>query len=204
MQNRKVTYKLYPNKAQTERLNDLLHLHKNLYNAALEERISAYQKAGESLNYYDQAAGLSLIRKDDPDYKAASNTALQNTLKRLHKAFQNFFGRIKKGQTPGFPRFKSITRFPGISYGSYNKGKQGWKFQPGDKWKHGKLYLSDVGWLKARGKARTGGDLVAADLLYRRGHWYLSLTVACTPERECTGTAAAGMDWGVEALFVNC
>ena len=34
---------------------DRLHdLHRHLYNAALEERIEAYRKAGKSISYFDQ------------------------------------------------------------------------------------------------------------------------------------------------------
>ncbi len=33
---------------------------------------------------------------------------MQPTLRRLDKAFGAFFRRVKKGETPGFPRFKSI------------------------------------------------------------------------------------------------
>lgn len=201
MQVRKITYRLYPSKAQSARLADLLYLHKNLYNAALEERISAYRKAGLSLNYNDQSASLTLIRDEHPDYKSANSSALQQTLRRLDKAFAHFFRRIKKGQTPGFPRFKSITRFPGICYGSYNHGKSGWGFTPGKDWNHGRLRLSDVGTLKCRGKARTGGDIKTADLLYRRGHWHLSLSVECEPVRQCQGNAVMAFDWGTESLL---
>ena len=44
------------------------------------------------------------------------------TLRRLDKAFAAFFRRIKAGQTPGFPRFKSLGRFPGFSFKSHGDG----------------------------------------------------------------------------------
>jgi putative transposase len=50
MECRKVTFKLYPNARQAERLAGWIRLHCELYNAALEERISAYQKHGKSIN----------------------------------------------------------------------------------------------------------------------------------------------------------
>jgi putative transposase len=47
--NRPVTYKLYPSRAQLAALERLHHLHRTLYNAALEERIEAYCLARVSI-----------------------------------------------------------------------------------------------------------------------------------------------------------
>lgn len=44
------------------------------------------------------------------------------TLRRLDKAFAAFFRRVKAGQAPGFPRFKSLARFPGFSFKSHGDG----------------------------------------------------------------------------------
>lgn len=62
MQQRKVTYKLYPNAKQAAALLELLHKHKNLWNAALEERIDAWRKGRKSISYEDQCASLTQIR----------------------------------------------------------------------------------------------------------------------------------------------
>jgi putative transposase len=35
---------------------------------------------------------------------------LQDTARRVDKAFQGFFRRIKKGETPGYPKFKAARR----------------------------------------------------------------------------------------------
>ena len=71
----------------------------------------------------------------------------QVTLRRLHKAFAAFFARCKRGETPGFPRFKSLARMPGFGYKSHGDG---WRFAPGEKNKHGVLRLQEVGHIKAR------------------------------------------------------
>ena len=201
MKHRKITYKLYPTSAQQDRLLELKHRHKTLYNAALEERIDAYRKASQSIGFYDQSASLSEIRAMFPDYRELNCTALQQTLRRLNKAFAAFFRRCKEGREPGFPRFKSMSRFSGITYGVYNKGRNGWRFMPSDNGKHGRLYLSDVGTLKARGKPRQFGELVFCELCHRRDHWYLSLTVECEPRRESAGTGVMAFDWGVTTLL---
>src|SRR4029077_6167247 len=46
-------------------------------------------------------------------------SSAQGTLRRLDKAFQNFFRRVKAGEEPGYPRFKSADRFNSVLYPSH-------------------------------------------------------------------------------------
>lgn len=196
---RKTTYRLYPTPKQALALAELLRLHQQLYNAALEERISAWSKAGKSISYADQCKSLTLLRRELPEWAQANCSSQQMTLRRLDKAFKAFFQRVKAGQTPGFPRFKSLSRFPGFSFKAHGDG---WRFTPEENFKHGSLRLSGVGQIRARGKARQGGEIRSSDILQRNGRWYLSLTVAVAkPERERTGNAAMAYDWGVQAFL---
>lgn len=196
---RKVSYQLYPSQQQETLLLALLRSHQQLYNAALEERISAWQKQRLGITYADQCKSLTTIRQSMPEWAIPNCSSQQMTLRRLDKAFKAFFQRAKGGKTPGFPRFKSLSRFPGFSFKSHGDG---WSFVPGQDWKHGRLRIGGVGHIRCRGKARQGGRICASDLLYRNGQWWLSLTVE--PEvivRERTGHAAIGIDWGVEHLL---
>lgn len=206
-QKRKATYRLYPTPRQEEALGVLLRSHQQLYNAALEERISAWQKSGKSINYAAQCTSLTEIRACLPEWAEPNCSSQQMTLRRLDKAFSAFFRRVKAGQTPGFPRFKSLSRFPGISFKSHGDG---WRFRwrhpdgctPGKEWKHGSLRLSGVGHIACRGKARQGGEICASDLLYRDGQWFLSLTIEpLVIERKRTGHESIALDWGVETLL---
>lgn len=110
---RKVTFRLYPNAAQAERLTELLGLHQRVYNTALEERIRAYQAEGTSLNFASQCKALTQWRAHVPALAEVNAQSLQVTLKRLDLAFAAFFRRVKAGETPGFPRFKTLQRFSG-------------------------------------------------------------------------------------------
>ena len=53
---------------------------------------------------------LTVIRTDDPDYAKIAVAAQRSILFRLDKAFKAFFARVKRGEKPGFPRFRSIRR----------------------------------------------------------------------------------------------
>lgn len=198
---RKVTFRLYPNVAQSERLVELLGLHQRLYNTALEERISAYQVSGKSLNYNTQAKALTEWRAYCPALAGVNAQSQQNTLKRLDLAYQAFFRRVKAGDgEPGFPRFKSIQRYPGWGYNTHGDG---WRLFAGEGMKHGQVRLSGIGMVKMRGKARTSGAIKTAEVQHKDGRWYLSVTVECEPQRAA-GTAAMGLDWGLETFATVC
>lgn len=198
---RKTTYRLYPTPKQVLALDALLRSHQQLYNAALEERISAWTKAKLSISYEDQCKSLTVLRNDLPEWASAANCSSQQmTLRRLKRAFDAFFRRVKSGQTPGFPRFKSMDRFPGFSFKSHGDG---WRFTPEDNWKHGSLRLSGVGQITARGQARQGGEIRSSEVLKRNGQWFLSLTLGIgAPNRARTADGAMAFDWGV-ATFLS-
>lgn len=109
-----------------ERLEAFLLEQKDLWNAALEERIAAYQKTGKSPSAYEQMKGLTEWRQDDPGNRRFSASAQRSALHRLHKAFQAFFRRVKQGEKPGFPRFKPAHRmrsFETEAFSIHTKGR---------------------------------------------------------------------------------
>jgi putative transposase len=195
---RRFTYRLYASATQVAALERLCDLHRALYNSALQERIDAYRLAGKSIGYAAQCKSLTQIRRENPEYLTVNAQSLQVTLKRLDEAFQHFFRRVKEGaEEPGFPRYKGKDRFPGFGFKTHGDG---FKFTPGSNWRHGKLRLTGIGTIKARGEARTPGQIVACSVMRKADGWYLSLVVACAPHRERTGEKEAGLDWGVETF----
>ncbi len=79
MERRKVTLKLYPTSSQLKRLDSWVRLHAELYNAALQERIEAYRKAGVTISYYDQQNTLPAIKAFRPELVELGSHALQET-----------------------------------------------------------------------------------------------------------------------------
>ena len=92
-----------------QRLAVFLEQQRVLYNAALEERIGAYKKAGQSVSLYDQNKGLTELR-DDREFRQYDLKCQRSCFFTLDRAFKAFFRRVKAGQQPGFPRFKSRGR----------------------------------------------------------------------------------------------
>ena len=109
-----VTYRhlLRPTSGQRVRLDALLEMQRQLYNAALEERIGAWRQCVKTITRFDQFRSLTMIRADDPDGHGACSVAMGRwTLKRLDEAMQAFFARVKRGAKAGFPRFRGFGRW---------------------------------------------------------------------------------------------
>lgn len=104
-------FRLFTTSVQETALTEMLGAMCDLYNAALQQRIEAYRRKGLSLRYGNQAAELKAVRLADERLAGYSFTTEQQVLRRLDKTFSAFFGRVKRGAKPGFPRFRAKARF---------------------------------------------------------------------------------------------
>ena len=100
----KYTYKfrLDPNQEQQTLLNKHFGSVRWTYNYFLNQRKTEYLNNKKSLNYYDQAAELTKIKKVNEWLKEINSQTLQYSLKCLDMAYQGFFNKRTK-----FPNFKS-------------------------------------------------------------------------------------------------
>jgi len=130
-------FHVYPTDKQEIKLNKTLDLCRNLYNKSLEERMKAYElkqmtvheiikkygkdarkmlKIRRTDNYSSQQNNLPVFKLNHLEYNDVYSQVLQDVLKRLDKAYQNFYRRVKNGENPGFPRFKSKNRYDSFIY----------------------------------------------------------------------------------------
>ncbi len=86
-----------------------------LYNAGLEERSNAWSKAALRIGYADQCHSLTIL-SGDPSLHGLPVALLRWPLKTLDQAFNAFFRRLRSGDKPGYPRFRSITRWRSFGY----------------------------------------------------------------------------------------
>ena len=81
------------------------------WNWGLERRIAEYEASGRSSNAIEQHRQLNALKKTEfPWLYNYSKCIPQEALRDLDKAFQNFFRRVRRGEKPGFPKFKSRKR----------------------------------------------------------------------------------------------
>lgn len=187
-------YRLYPTRNQTEALTAQLAEACRLYNAALQERRDAYTRARVSLTYYDQANQLKALRAEGA-CGLANFSPCQDVLRRVHKTFQAFFRRVQRGDTPGYPRFKSRSRFDALTFPSYGDGCR--------LRANGKLYLQGVGEIKVKLHRPVAGRIKTVTIKRYAGKWYVCVSVKVElPPHETVCMHDIGIDLGLASFAV--
>lgn len=187
-------YRLNPTKAQAAKLDAALSHCRELYNAALEERSKAYQMNRKSVSFKAQSEQLPAIKELRPEFEQVYSQVLQDVLHRVDKAFDNFFRRCKRGETPGYPRFRSRDRYDSFTYP-----------QLGFRLDAGKLKLSKIGTVKVKQHRSVQGRIKTCTIKREGDKWYAVLTCEVEPKPLPSNGAAIGIDVGLEsfATFSN-
>ena len=100
-------FRIYPNEAQAQQIHKTFGCCRFVWNHYLAKRKAVYEQDGKTFNYYGCAGDLTQLKKPLDWLREVDATALQASLRDLDTAFQNFFRRVKQGEKPGYPRFKS-------------------------------------------------------------------------------------------------
>jgi putative transposase len=134
---------------------------------------------------------LPQIRRELPHQGRWSATAQQQVLRRLDKSYAAFFGRMKRGDKPGFPRFRARARYHAAD------------FRVGDGMtlrKSGKLGLVGVPGEVTVKWHRALPSLPKSAILSRNaGKWYVILPVEVAPI-ERASPDSLGIDVGLTSL----
>ncbi len=190
---RRMTFRLYPNKQVEQSLRYHRKLHKDLYNAAVNNRFTQYQKFNHRVDYFEQQNCLPDFKEVWTEYKTINSQALQATLKRVDFAFERWFKGLGKR-----PRFKSIRNYSGWTY----PAKTGYSVESnGD---NGYLNLSKIGRIQMRGQAKYWGVPTTCTIVFRNGKWYASITVDVLDQAlkpEVLPTGAIGIDLGCKSAL---
>jgi putative transposase len=118
---RSYKFLLRPTRRQEAALTACLEDTRQLYNAALEERREAWRMGCHGVTFYSQDAQLKEIRSGDPERSGRWAFACERAaIRRLDRAFQAFFDRVKAGQKPGYPRFKGCGWWDSIEWPEKN------------------------------------------------------------------------------------
>ena len=94
-------FRLWTNANQERELEIMLETHRRLYNSALAQRQWFYDEWKISRSYADQSGWFKDERESNRWFAAINFSSAQATLRRLDKAFANFFRRVKAGEEPG-------------------------------------------------------------------------------------------------------
>jgi hypothetical protein len=104
---------LQPTPRQAAGLARLLDGQRELYNAALEERMGVWRVERRAVSRFEQFGALTGWNHWVLGFGVC---AARGTLSRLDRAFDGFYRRCRAGEVPGFPRFKSPARWDSAEY----------------------------------------------------------------------------------------
>lgn len=186
---RSFKYRIYPNNEQAEKLGVTLTLCRELYNAALQERIEAYKLSRISLSAYDQMKELPATKSEREDLRQVYAQVFVDVLWRLDKAYQSFFNRVKSGKgKSGFPRYRSAKRYDSFTYP-----------QAGFALREKSIVLSKLGEIKCKVHRPIEGVIKTCTIKREANEWYVIFSCDAVPEKPLPNTGEEiGIDVGLE------
>jgi len=179
-------FKLRPSKRVAHVFEQTLDVCRELYNAGLQERRDSWKLNKVSLNFHSQAIQLPAIKTVREDVDALYSQVPQDALRRVHKAFDAFFRRVKARQTAGFPRFKSKSRYDSFCYP-----------QSGFKLIGDKLTLSKIGSVRLRLSRPCEGNIKTCTIKHEADGWYVVFTAETEAKPLPKLSAQVGIDVGL-------
>lgn len=100
-------FRIYPNTEQQTLIQKTFGCARFVYNHFLAQRIDEYKATGKAPTRFQKDKMLTSLKKELLWLKEVDSIPLQAELQNLDAAYQGFFRRVKKGEKPGYPRFKS-------------------------------------------------------------------------------------------------
>jgi putative transposase len=187
-------FRMRPTARQHVALAARVESHRELYNAALQERRDAWKHSKTRIRYGDQSAQLKEIRSDRADMAVWSFSSQQATLRRLNKAFDGFFRRVKAGRPPGYPRFKGKGRFDSVEWPEDGDGA---RWHP----ETDQAYLQGIGRVKVSAHRPVQGRVKTIQIRREGLHWMLILPCDDVPANPLPHTGRqAGIDVGIASF----
>ncbi len=184
-------FRMYPNRLQEAQLDLTLETCRHLYNTALADRKNAYETEGISRSYEDQAAMLTVERKNG-NFLGIYAHCLQDVLRRLDKSFKAFFRRVKAGENPGYPRFKGRGWYKSFTYPDSGTGY---------KLEGTKLTLSKIGSIRIFKHREVEGKIKTCTIKKDNlGQWFAILVTEIDDPKPIEPNTAIGVDVGLKSL----
>ena len=183
-------FRLYPSPEQYAQMAQIAGACRFVYNQALEQRRNWY-RPGRKFSFASQCREVTDLRAEVDWLKACPVHTLQQALKDLDRAYQNFFAGRSGYPTPHKKGVNDSFRFPDpVSLIVKRTGKSS-----------GQVKLPKLGWVPMRGWRPLPGDICNITISPRAGQWFAA--VQCEremPEPIPSTLAPIGIDMGV-AVF---
>lgn len=196
MVNKAFKFRIYPTNEQRILLNKTFGCCRYAYNHFLNARIEAYKENKETLNYNKCSSLLTELKQRLEWLQEVDKFALQNALKDLDKAYQNFF---KAGK--GFPKFKSKhSNMLNYRTTCFKRSNDTQNINIKDKY----IQLPKIGWIEFAKSREIEGRIINVTVSKTAsGKFYMSICceVKITPIPETD--KAVGIDLGIKEFAVT-
>lgn len=195
-------YRIYPNVLQQHTLWAVFSFCRQLYNAALQERISSWKQRKISIWYKEQSFQLKLFRKEFETANIVYMQVLQQVLRQVDVAFKNFFRKTKNGHKGGYPRYKKAKSFNSICFPQtqFDRGHCN-----GLRYKDGKLKIFGIpGLVKIKYHRPFEGRCKNVRIVREGTKWFVVLTCDDVPQKALPSTGKAiGIDLGINTFVTT-
>lgn len=187
-------FRLYPNKEQKKQLDKTFGCCRFVHNYFLDQRMKLYQETGESISVYQQMKMLPALKEECPWLKEVDSQALQQVVLNLGKAYQNFFRRVRNGEKPGFPKFKSRKNH-----------RKSYKTTQHIKVARNTIKVPKISPIKCRVDREVEGRILSATVIKNpSGNYFVSLCCEVEDKEPLPRTGAVvGIDLGLKHLAIT-
>lgn len=185
-------YRLYPSKSQAAKLEWTLRRCEEVYNRLLEEKERVWKDDGRSTTLFDMTGLLVKWKRGDPTLKQVHSSVLNDVCLRLDRAYKNFFRRLGRRSSIGFPSKKRRGDCRSITY-----RQTGLRVSDNRE----TVYISKIGDIKIRYHRDVIGDVKTVTVHKDRyGLWWVSAVCKSEPSPgDCLDTVV-GIDLGITHL----
>jgi len=191
-------FRLYPSRAQEEKLLATLNRCRWLYNHFLEQLNE--KKGGKTPRRYELQATLPRLKCEHPELKEVHSKVLQMILHQLYSNLRGLAGLKRNGHKVGRLRFKGEGWFKSFTY-----NQSGFKLIE-ERGKRKELWLSKIGAIPIVLHRELDGEIKQAHIKRERsGKWFACFSVEVEDEPrplQKTGKAI-GIDVGVKHFLTD-
>jgi putative transposase len=186
-------FRLYPTSHQETLFKETLELCRWTFNETLATRKNAWETEQKSFSKYDTNKLLPPWKKVKPELSNVHSQVLQNVQERVDLAFRGFFLRLKKGDKPGYPRFKGFGRYDSFCYPQYKNDSIG----------EDSVYLPKIGDVDILfHRQLPSGSIVKRLTVKREGNaWYATFSVEENETKTKCGSGTVGIDLGCKTFI---
>jgi len=184
--------RLYPSGSQVERLRFALDVTRQTYNALLDERRYAWAARKISVTSKQQYSEITALRAEDQRFAGVYRECIDAILHRLDLAYAAFFRRLKRGEVPGHPRFRTASRWRQLEF---PHGNRALKFNAGQT----RVRIPGVGTVRVR-KGRPVPEFGRAFVVEKNDRWYAVFECRRDPNPLPLTGRTVGIDRGVHVL----